>query len=71
MNRLPVNNTEHSFTGEEIFANFPNSTTAFDVQWHDEENSLSRGYEEYKSFYNTVFESRNSQPVFPYRYGSF
>ena len=48
MNRTPVNNTEHSFTGEEIFANFPNSTTAFDVQWHDEEDSLSRGYEAYE-----------------------
>ena len=26
MNRTPVNNTDHSFTGEQIFANFPNST---------------------------------------------
>ena len=31
MNKTPVNNTEHSFTGEQIFENFPNSTQAFEV----------------------------------------
>ena len=31
MNKTPVNNTATSFNGEQIFANFPNSTQAFDV----------------------------------------
>ena len=71
MNKTPINQTATDFSGEQIFANFPNSTEAFEVQWHDEEDSLERGYEAYVAFYDTVFENRNSLPLFPYRYGSF
>ena len=71
MNQTPINQTATDFTGEQIFANFPNSTDAFEVQWHDEEDSLERGYEAYVDYYDTVFENRNSLPLFPYRYGSF
>ena len=71
MNRTPVNSTATDYTGEQILANFPNNTGAFEVKWHDEEDSLERGYEAYVSFYNTVFDYRNTLPLFPYRYGSF
>ena len=34
---------EDCVTGAELFANFPNSTSAFEVKYHDEENALARG----------------------------
>ena len=74
MNMHPVagcDAVEDCVTGAELFANFPNSTSAFEVKYHDEEDALARGYDAYVGFYNTVFESRNTLPLFPYRYGSF
>ena len=74
MNMNPVatcDAVDDCVTGAELFANFPNSTSAFEVKYHDEEDAFSRGYDAYVSFYNTVFENRNSLPLYPYRYGSF
>jgi len=49
--------------GEELFAMFPNSTSAFEMT---EITSDS-----YLDFYNQVYAARNDAPLFPYRYGSY
>ena len=65
MNSNPVNMTTPGphVTGEELFAAFPNSTEAFEVEWTDDLT--------YQEFYHAVYEARNTGELFPYRYGSY
>jgi len=65
MNMNPVNMTNDGFDvmGSELYAALPNSTEAFDVRYIESAN--------YTDFYNQVFEARNDEPLYPYRYGSY
>ena len=65
MSEKPVNMVNDGFDvmGSELYANLPNSTSAFDVTYVDIEN--------YTDFYTAVYEARNDEPLYPYRYGSY
>ena len=65
MNQNPVSPVGDGFdvTGAELYAAMPNSTAAFEVEYIEAAN--------YTDFYYQVYEARNSEPLYPYRYGSY
>ena len=65
MNENPVDMVGDGFDvpSADIFANWPNATQ-FEVDYVTEDMN-------YTEFYNAVFEARNNEPMYPYRYGSF
>jgi len=65
MSKNPVSPFGDGFdvSGEQLFANMPNATSAFEVTYSDISG--------YTDFYNAVYEARNDAPLYPYRYGSY
>ena len=59
-----MNATGDDFTGKDLVAHLPNSTSAFEATYVD-------GIDDYIDFYNHVFEARNDKPLYPYRYGAY
>ena len=64
MNMNPVNPIDDGdVTGSELYKMMPNSTEAFEVEYIEAAS--------YTDFYNQVYEARNNDPLYPYRYGSY
>ena len=76
MNMWPVKATEGEgaidLTGEDLFNQFPNVTEAFDVEYITTINASSGlNSTNYTNFYEQVYDYRNTEPIYPNRYGSF
>lgn len=67
MNEMPIKSATDTggedYTGSELYSMLPNSTEAFNVKYIEVAH--------YHDFYDQVYQFRNEDPIYPYKYGSY